>query len=83
MTRYDGGMVFRVVNVGPYRLGQAQLPTAPETAPTAPSEAISVVPAAPEPKPRWVTAGSKDLLPTLAAVGTVAALAIAGVTLLK
>lgn len=37
----------------------------------------------PSPQPRWVNSGSKDLLPTLAAVGTVAAIAIAGIAFLK
>lgn len=70
-------MVFQVVNVRRHALGQTQPPAEPQAPP--PQE-----PAAPSgPQPRWVTPGAHDLLPTLAAVGTVAALAIAGVALLK
>jgi hypothetical protein len=61
---------YRVTNVHRHDLGQA------EAAPPA-------APATPKVKPRWVNEGSKDLLPTLAAVGTVAAIAIAGIAFLK
>jgi len=37
----------------------------------------------PESKPRWIQEGTRDIPTTLAAVGTVAAIAVAGALLLK
>lgn len=60
-------------------LGQAAAP-APAPAPAAQPEAVTVPSG---PKPMWANEGGHDLTRTLLAVGTVAALAIAGIVFLK
>jgi len=67
---------------------QAEIPNQPT--PVTPAQAAPVTPPAPEPppvpagpQPRWVNEGKTNLWRTLAAVGTVAALAGLGVAFLK
>lgn len=74
-------MIVRYTLANARRLGQTPAPAPmPAPAPAQP-EAAPVVPAGPQPK--WVNEDSNSLVRTLAAVSTVAALAIAGIYFFK
>lgn len=65
-------------------VNQAPTVAQPLPAPAPPLQVEELEPATiPEDGPKWVQAGTNDLATTLAATGTVAALAIAGLALLK